>query len=244
MTKTKAPKQMPPTRMNVVELYKTSPLALVGTFMAAITNSTFYSMAPLFTHDIGFSLQQTAYFMSAAVLGGLILQLPVGKLSDKFDRRWVLSAVSLLVSLVSAIIYFLSVDNAQAIIIMAACYGSLAFLVYSISAAHANDFTSKDKMVQTASSLLVTYGLGAIIGPILSSMIMGYFGTDKLFLWLSCLSIFLCIYAIYRSTKRKSVGDNEKSEFVAVAANHTATKQLLVSEIVDKIETKESSENQ
>ncbi len=240
MTKSKAPKQMPPARMNVAELYRTSPLALVGSFMAAITNSTFYSMAPIFTHDIGFSLQQTAYFMSAAVLGGLILQLPIGRLSDRFDRRWVLSGVSLMVSLVSAIIYLLSGKSSQVLIIMAASYGSLAFLVYSISAAHANDFTAKDKMVQTASSLLVTYGLGAILGPIVSSIIMGQFGSDKLFLWLACLSMILSVYAIYRSTKRKPVEQNQKGEFVAVAANHTVTKQLLVSEMIEESETTDS----
>ena len=240
MTKSKAPKQMPPARMNVAELYRTSPLALVGTFMAAITNSTFYSMAPIFTHDMGFSLEQTSYFMAAAVLGGLILQLPVGRLSDKYDRRWVLSAVSLLVSLVSVIIYFLSGKSSEVIIIMAASYGSLAFLVYSISAAHANDFTSRDKMVQTASSLLVTYGLGAIIGPIVSSIIMGHFGSDKLFLWLSSLSMILSAYAIYRSTKRKPVEQNQKGEYVAVAANHTATKQLLVHEMIEESETGDS----
>ncbi len=244
MTTTRAPEQMPPARMNVVELYRTSPLALVGTFMAAITNSTFYSMAPIFTHDIGFSLQQTAYFMSAAVLGGLILQLPVGKLSDKFDRRWVLTVISLMVSLVSAIIYLVSGKNSQVIILMAAAYGSLAFLVYSISAAHANDFTPKDKMVQTASSLLVTYGLGAIIGPILSSIIMGRFGTDKLFLWLSFLSVILSAYAVYRSSKRKPIEQDQKSEYVAVAANHTATKQLLVPEMADETTTKETTPDQ
>ena len=230
MTKSKAPRQLPAARMNVAELYKTSPLALVGAFMAAMMNSSFYSMGPVFTHDIGFSLQQTAYFMSAAVLGGLLLQWPVGKLSDKFDRRWVLTVIAFLVSIVSYIIYLFSDKESIVLIRMAVCYGCLAFLMYSLSAAHANDFTTRDKMVQTASSLLVTYGLGAIIGPILSSVVMGYFGSDKLFLWLSCLSFSLCIYAIYRSTQRRSVLPEEKGEFVALAANHSATKQLLITD--------------
>ena len=232
MTKSKAPRQLPAARMNVVELYKTSPLALVGAFMAAMTNSSFYSMGPVFTHDMGFTLQQTAYFMSAAVLGGLLLQWPVGKLSDRFDRRWVLTAIAFLVSIVSFIIYLYSGKESHTLIKMAVCYGCLAFLMYSLSAAHANDFTSQDKMVQTASSLLVTYGLGAILGPILSSFVMGYFGSDKLFLWLSCLSISLCVYAIYRSTQRRSVLPEEKAEFVALAANHTASKQLLATEMI------------
>ena len=237
MTKAKAPPQLPPARMNVAELYKTSPLALVGAFMAAMMNSSFYSMGPVFTHDIGFSLQQTAYFMSAAVLGGLILQWPVGKLSDKFDRRWVLTVIAFLVSIISFVIYLFTDKDSAVLIRIAVCYGCLAFLMYSLSAAHANDFTARDKMVQTASSLLVTYGLGAIIGPILSSLIMGYFGSDKLFLWLACLSSSLCLYAIYRSTQRRSVLPQEKGEFVALAANHSATKQLMVTEMDTNSET-------
>lgn len=231
MTKSKAPRQLPPARMNVVELYKTSPLALAGAFMAAMTNSSFYSMGPVFTHDIGFTLQETAYFMSAAVLGGLLLQWPVGKLSDIFDRRRVLSAVAFLVSVISFTIFLFSDEDSSVLIRLAVFYGCLAFLIYSLSAAHANDFTSQDKMVQTASSLLVTYGLGAIIGPVLSSLIMGYFGSDKLFLWLSCLSLGLCVYAIYRSTQRKPAAPEKKGDFVAVAANHSATKQLLMPQL-------------
>ena len=241
MTKSKAPRQMPPARMNVGELYRVSPLALVGAFMAAMTNSTFYSMAPIFTHDLNFTLQQTAYFMSAAVLGGLLLQWPVGKLSDKFDRRWVLTIVTFLVSLVSFSIFIIAKTNTQLLIYMASAYGSLAFLVYSLSAAHANDFTSKDKMIQTASSLLVTYGLGAILGPIISSFIMGMFGSDKLFLWLALLSMILCVYAIYRSSKRKPVNPDQKAEFVIIAANHTATKQLLVADNRTSSTQKESA---
>lgn len=239
MTRSPAPRQLPAARMNVVELYRTSPLALAGAFMAAMTNSSFYSMGPVFTHDIGFTLQQTAYFMSAAVLGGLLLQWPVGKLSDRFDRRWVLTTIAFLASIVSFVIFLFSGRQPEVIIRMAVCYGSLAFLMYSLSAAHANDFTPRDKMVQTASSLLVTYGLGAIIGPVLSSFIMGIFGSDKLFLWQAVLSLALCAYAIYRSRQRKSVLPQNKADFVAVAANHSASKQMLFSETQNSTDTNE-----
>ncbi len=116
---------------------------------------------------------------------------------------------------------------------MAICYGSLAFLTYSLSAAHANDFAPPDKLIQTAGSLLVTYGFGAIVGPIASSVIMGRYGSDKLFLCLSVVSFSLCLYAIYRSTRRQSVSAEQKGEFNIVAVNISATKQLLVNEAIE-----------
>ena len=136
-------------------LYRISPLGFIGVFCAGLVNASFHGMGAVFGHAIGLSTQQISIFMASAIFGGLVLQWPMGRLSDRVDRRWVLTGVSLITCVAClAIMLFAGERNTVVLYTAAGVYGSVSFTVYSLAAAHINDFAERDQLVQIASGLL------------------------------------------------------------------------------------------
>ena len=139
----------------------------------------------MFAYGEGFSVPQTSIFMAAGIVGGLLLQWPMGRLSDRIDRRTVLAGVALGTAAASFGVWLMTGKGGASftgVIVIVVAYGGLSSTVYSMCAAHANDFAPSDKLAQTASGLLIAYGLGASAGPVLTSSLMEMFGASTLFM--------------------------------------------------------------
>jgi len=215
VTRAPSPRPASPERTSPLEVYRISPVATIGTVVAGMLTSSLYGLGPLFIRQIGLSLTATSLFMACAILGGLVLQLPIGRLSDRFDRRKVLAGTSFATALACvAVILSVTVGNmwqqaagqvttGTALYVTAAIYGSLSFTLYSLCAAQANDVTPPDKLLQTAGGLLLAYGFGAIIGPLLGGVIMEAAGPRSLFWYMMALSAGLGAYTLYRIRVRQ-----------------------------------------
>lgn len=215
ITRAPSPRPATPERISPFEVYRVSPVAVVGTVISGMLTASLYGLGPLFTRQIGLPLTATSTFMACAILGGLVLQLPIGRLSDRFDRRKVLAGVSFATALAClAVIASVSIGNIwqQAaghttaglmLFITAGIYGSLSFTLYSLCAAQANDVTAPDKLIQTAGGLLLAYGSGAVVGPLLGGFIMEDAGPHSLFVYMMVLSAGLGLYTLHRIRVRK-----------------------------------------
>ena len=202
MTSAAAPQPAQRVRASLKDLWRTSPLGLIGACCSGLTNASFFSLGAVYAQRIGFDLQGTSLFMGAVIFGGLLLQWPVGRLSDHIDRRWVLVGVGLIASAAAMGLVF--AGSGPLVYVAAAVYGGVSFTVYSVCVAHTNDFADPDKRVQTASGLLIAYSVGAVIGPILVGVLMGHFAARALFIYIACVQAFLGLFALYRMTRRKS----------------------------------------
>jgi len=229
LTQATAPK--PPRRdpLDLRELWATSPLGLIGSFCAGLVNASFFSLAPVFAIGLGMSITSTSTFMASVIFGGLLLQYPVGHLSDRIDRRTVLAMVSLATSLACATIVFVARTDAHWIYVAGVVYGGLSFTVYSLCAAHANDFASPEKLVHTASGLLTAYGFGAFLGPIIAASCMAWLGPPGLFAWSALVSGFLGVFAIYRMRRRHAPSKDARSRVIALPGGQFTSGQLYVS---------------
>ncbi len=225
VTRAPSPRPADPERISPFELYRISPLATIGTIISGMLNASLYALGPLFTRQLGLPLTTTSTFMACAITGGLLLQIPIGRLSDRFDRRKVLAATCFATALSCVAVIFSVTDlnmwqqaagRIEAGILLfvtAALYGSLSFTLYSLCAAQANDITPPDKLIQTAGGLLIAYGIGAIIGPLIGGFVMEHTGPRSLFVYLGTLCLALGVYAVYRRRVRKS--GRRKRAFVA-----------------------------
>ena len=215
---TRATAPNPPKRapMNLRGLWRTSPLGLLGTFCAGLVNASFYSLGPVFALGLGLSIRSTSMFMASVIFGGLLLQYPVGRLSDRMDRRTVLTMVTMATS-AACIGGVASTEwDPRWIYLAGGIYGGLSFTVYSLCAANANDFAAPDKLLQTASGLLTVYGFGAFLGPIVAASFMAYLGPEGLFVMSALVSGFLGVFAIFRMRRRRSPGKDQQSPNVTL----------------------------
>jgi MFS family permease len=167
----------------------------------------------------------SAWFMTAVVLGGAAGQWPLGWLSDRLDRRYVLGSICLGALGVAVAMWLLApVLPVIGIILLGGAWGALAFPVYSIAVAQANDRASSENYVMISSGLLLMYGIGAITGPLIASGLMTVLGGGGLFLFTGAIHTLLGLYVLLRRRQRVSVEPKRQTGFSdALAATHTAS---------------------
>ncbi len=204
LTQAGAPTPAPRERPSIPELWRVSPLGLLGVMAAGVVNAGFNGLGPVFAYDTNLTVSQTSTFIAAGLWGGLLLQWPVGKMSDHIDRRSVLTGVALAAAVVSAGVAFTSiVGHFASMVALTVIYGGLSFAIYSICVSHANDFAPAEKLVRVSSGLLMAYGMGAALGPLLSSALMTWFGAETLFMVSAGVHGTLGLFALYRMRRRR-----------------------------------------
>jgi len=214
LTHASAPRPVPLQRASIADLWRLSPLGSFGVFCAGLTNSVFYGLGPVYAHDIGLSLTQTSTFMASVIAGGLLLQWPVGRLSDRIDRRTVLTGVALVSAAAAAAIVVTTGGRHLWLYATGIVYGGFTFTLYSISSAHANDFADPEQRVRTSSGLLITYAVGAVIGPIIAGLLMGALGARGLFAWTGIVYMTLGSFAFVRILSRRARAKGEQGRII------------------------------
>jgi len=214
LTRATAPIPKPPKKIRFDELWRTSPLGFMGALCAGLVNSVFHGLGAVFAHGIGMSITQTSTFMATAIFGGLALQWPIGRLSDRVDRRWIMVGVAAATALTCIGVVAVVGRYTPALYAFAALYGGLSFTIYSLSAAHTNDFSDPARRVETASALLVAYGIGASVGPLVASAVMGAVGPSGLFMYSAIINVFLVLFGVYRMRRRATKTKQERSGMI------------------------------
>ena len=198
------------------QLYQLSPLGVAGVVGTGLVNGSFYGLGPIFARDIGFDDAGIANFMGITIIAGLLLQWPVGKLSDIFDRRTVLTAVFASVALVSVAMIAAIRVHPMWVLAAGALYGGLSFTTYSLAVSHACDFIKSDDLVKATGSFVMAYGIGAILGPLVAAWAMSLAGPSALFGYTAVINALLASFALYRMTRRKAMPKDQQGQFVGL----------------------------
>jgi MFS family permease len=211
--------------VNVRRLFRISPAATIGCLATGLANGTFWSLAPVFTNSINPEPSLAAWFMTATVIGGALSQWPLGFLSDRIGRRKILIAAAAAGVGISGVIVtsmgsltFISANVAGLL------WGAIAFPLYAIAVAHANDFAEADDYVMISSGLLLMYGIGAIVGPFVASTFMTWTDAAGMFAFTGLVHLCLAGFVTYRMLRRESAPDEAHMAFGdALATAHTAS---------------------
>jgi MFS family permease len=211
LTATQTPPVVTPRHVGVRQLYRISPLGAVGTLGIGMAQSAFFSMGAVFGHRIGLSTQQVSIFLIAAILGGATLQWPLGRLSDKFDRRRLLTAAAF-ASAALAVAAMIASTHALGILILAAfLFAGTSMPLYSLCVAHTNDFLKPEQMVGASGTLMLLYGIGAIGGPFTNGALMGWIGPRGYWAYLAAGYLLLALFALYRMSRRAAPPPQEQA---------------------------------
>jgi len=196
-------------------LFRISPVAVVGCIAAGMVNASVGGLAPVFALGVGLPSTEVGVFTAALVMGGFLLQWPLGRLSDRYDRRLVLLGVTVTAACVALTLAAMAGGPALGLVALAMAFGGSAFSVYPICATHANDHAERQHTVAVSSGLLLSWAIGSIVGPLLATTAMGWLGPSGLFLYTASISVPLSLYIIWRMTRRAPVPVEQRSPFVA-----------------------------
>lgn len=209
-SKPKAPELV---KFDIGAIWTISPLACIGCFSIGMTNAAFRYVGPLYAETIGLSLSNVATFISLGVIGGAVLQYPLGLLSDRFDRRWVLIAATTGAVLSGMFISLTAGTNIALVYVGIFFFGAFSLPLYSLSAAHANDRANPDQYVLLAAGLMFFYGLGGSIGPPAASMMLSLYGPPSLFTFTSLVHGSLVGITLWRMAQRSAVPVENRGPF-------------------------------
>jgi MFS family permease len=210
-------------KLDLKAIWRNSPVAAVACFLIGIANGCFGTLGAVYGSQNGLSPGAVAAMMSAAVLAGALIQMPVGRLSDLTDRRYVLAGAAAGASIVGLVILFLRPQSTYLVLALVSVYGALAYALYSVAVAHANDFAASGDFVKLSGGLLLLYGLGTIIGPLIGSQAMGLFGPAGLFAVTSVAQAMIAVYAMMRSFRRAPVPVGLRSLFRSTPSERALT---------------------
>lgn len=216
LTAAKAPEFNTPDPVPIRRLYSISPLALVGMFLQGITASMTFGVGAVYATAIGMNSYQASLFMASVTIGNMIMQYPVGRLSDYLDRRFVILLVAVIAGAAAAGASLFSVDQFWMLLLLTALYGGFSLTIYSLCIAHANDYLTPSQMVSTASTLITINGVGAIIGSPVVGALMGIFSPIAFFLAIAAVHLGLAGFVLVRMFARPAVPAEAQGPFIAV----------------------------
>jgi MFS family permease len=216
LTRIEAPSLAAARPFGLRELYETSPLATVATVMGGIMVGAHWGMAAIFAREIGFGVFETSLFTGAYLVGGMVFQIPIGRLSDHFDRRTVLS--NLLAGAVVVCAAGLAAQRfgnpVEVMLLLSALLGGALSNIYPLTMAQAFDYLDRDQYVAAASRLLMVFSAGAVAGPLIASAAMGAFGPHAYFAVIGAGAAGLVGFVFYRMLRRRALPVEQQEEFV------------------------------
>ena len=233
LTRSIHPKLPEPEGIRLVTICRKTPIGLAGSFAAGLLISGFNAMAPVFAHRIGLPLSQLSWFMALTILGGFLFQWPVGALSDRVDRSLLLPVMGLAMTGVSLFIGLGCQNSVPLLLGTTVVFGGLLFAIYPVSVARAHDVFEPKDVVRVSSALLLVYGVGSIIGPVLSAMVMETSGSSfgLYYYFTGCALLFGLFALVLRSAEHvEIIPAEEQVDFVimkktSVVAMHMDPRQ-------------------
>jgi MFS family permease len=213
-----APQPLSQVRLDIRSLWRNSPVAVIGVFLVGISNSAFGTLGAVYGRQVGLSVSSIATMMSVALLAGALIQIPIGVLSDRIDRRMVLIGIAVVGCLLGAALTFGGTLSPLAIIALVGAFGGMIYSMYPVIVAHANDHSPPGEFLKTSGGLLVLFGVGSVVGPLLAAVMMTMTRPQGLFAVTSAAHALIIGFSIWRMTQRAPVAQGEKEDFVAMAS--------------------------
>lgn len=220
-----APTPIKKVSVDFAKVWRHSHIGIIGSIFAGLITGSFWALAPIYAKDSGFTTFQLANFMSAVVLGGALFQIPLGRFSDRFDRRIILIFIALggaIISFLTFIASFKGFYAGTASTGLAFMWGAFSMTMYAICLAHANDNADSADFVDIGSAMLITYGLSSAMGAPIASAFMSLFGHQFLFIFMGAsFTLFTAILIIRRQSHVLPVMTDDNEEFQAIAGMTT-----------------------
>jgi MFS family permease len=210
-----APKVPETAKIDLLRAFRVAPVGALSCLHTGLVAATFIGIGPLYGEGLGLGTRQIIWLMLASQFG-MVLQWPLGIISDRFDRRFLLIAMCLMLVALGAAMIALGPHLpflGQAVLF--ACFAGVAESFYPIGVAHANDRADPSEYVLISSNLLVIWAVGRMIGPIAGASALKQAGPSGLVWYAIGLSLAFALYASWRIFFARRLVAETREEFVA-----------------------------
>ncbi len=226
--------------MTILELYRFSPTGIVGMLIMGALFSAQFGMSAVYGASVGLSVAEISVFVSSIFVGALVLQFPVGWLSDRMDRRRLILILALFGA--GGAVIGAAFGGFQAMLVAGFIVGGVSNPLYSMLIAYTNDYLEPDDMAAASGGLIFANGLGAIAGPLVTGWVMTRFGPEGFWVYLLALMIILALYTAYRMTQRPSAFADEDDYDMVPYANVMASSSPIAGEVAQEVYIENASE--
>lgn len=237
-----APQFQTSKRMTLSQLWSISPLGVVGQFFLGAIFAALFGMASVYGTERGLTVKDISLFVAAIYFGGMILQYPIGWVSDRMDRR-------VLIFIVCSIGTFFSFaanlsDNFIWLLIVAFIIGGVSNPLYSLYIAYTNDYLEHDDMASASGGLIFLTGIGAIFGPSIVGWLLDAYGAASYFWFIGTVMAIMGSYALYRMTQTSSTAVEDTSTYAPITPTSTPIAMELAQEYAIEMALEEEEINQ
>ena len=209
-----APNFSTSSKMSLIDLYRASPLAVIGNGFTGMAHGTIFGLGAIYANQVLVSLKAVSLFMACFMVGSLVAQWPVGYVSDRIGRRGVMAALSV-VSIVCCLVAPAMPKDSVLFYAVVVVLGGAAMPMYSICIAYANDRLEPHQIVGASGSLVMVAGMGAMIGPILIAFFMDLLGPPIYFWGIGAVFGAILLFTLIRIGARAGISVEDQSTLVA-----------------------------
>ncbi|MEO0401228.1 MAG: MFS transporter [Pseudomonadota bacterium] len=228
--------------MSLRELGQLSPLGVFGMFILGGVFSAQFGMASVYGAQAGLSVAQISTFVATFFVGAVVLQYPIGWISDRIDRRRLIVIVSA-IGVAGSVLGMLLGGQFTMLLVSAFVVGGMSNPLYSLLIAHTNDFLDHDDMAAASGGLVFINGLGAVFGPLIVGAIMDNIGPGGFYFYTAVLFAIMVVYAGYRMTQRAAIPVDETGSYVVMSQAATTPVAMEIAQeyaIESDLETEET----
>jgi MFS family permease len=224
---TKAPQIRLPHPVPIRELTRVVPSGVIGSFMSGAAAGTLLGLSVVYATTVGFSIERTALFLLAPTVGGVVMQWPVGKLSDRLRRRVVILGVSVVAAVACALGVVTPSDNPVVLLIMFTIGGTM-YPLYSLVVSYTLDWVAVERTVGASGTLVRLNGTGALVGPLLTAALMSWISPTFFYWALGSYFSVIVGFISYRILFREGLPKERERAYVPFPARATSVAFKLV----------------
>jgi MFS family permease len=199
-----------------------------------LISSSWWGLGPVYAQELGLTVPQISGFMTAGLIGGMVLQIPIGRLSDRRDRRLVLFGVTVSLGVPAVMLVFSELLPAWTLLVSAGAFFGLSSTLYPLSVAYANDYLDSGDVVAASGGFVLIFGIGAVIGPLGASAAMRLAGPQGMFMFAIAAAVLLIAFIAWRTRVRQWAPVVEKEPYILQPATPSAIGDLDPRAEVDK----------
>lgn len=214
-------------KIDIKKLFDISPVATFGATIGGFTFGAWNFQAPVYGAQFGLSGGQVATMLIVAMLGGVALQFPLGRASDRTDRRNIMLIMSSAGLVVSGVFVALEPTTNVSLFSLMFLFGGILMPLYSLVVAHANDHADPADVVETASGLLIVFGVGSMVGPIVAGLLMDQLGRSGLFWTMFAAYFAFTIFTLFRMKISEAAPEEDRGDFAYSQMGRSQTPEMV-----------------